>query len=89
MNNYTQLGDGAGDGEIGFQFEFRCQSCDTAWRSTFRPYRRGQIAEWIDKIQYFVDGRATSMARRASGGIADVKSGAGGRAADGTAYATW
>lgn len=74
MDNYSELSAGVGDGQIGFQFEFRCQSCDAKWRSAFKPYRRGQIAKWIDKLTYFVDGRATSMARRGSGGLADIGS---------------
>jgi Double zinc ribbon len=72
MDNYTQLSGSNADGGVGFQFEFRCQSCDTPWRSQFKPYRRGQLAELMGKLAYFVHGRAMSLARRGSGGIADV-----------------
>lgn len=44
MNNFQDISSSASDTSAGFQFEFKCEQCGTAWRSPFTPYRTGQFS---------------------------------------------
>jgi Double zinc ribbon len=52
----------------GFQFEFRCSSCDKIWRSPFKPYRKGQAAGFFSNLvsNFHIATRAGVATRLAS-----------------------
>ena len=72
MNNYTDLSSSGAEVDAGFQFEFSCQSCGETWRSAFKPYRRGQLAGWLERLSYLIGGSATFQANRGAGGLASL-----------------
>ncbi len=66
LNNYRDISKLGTDVGAGFQFEFRCSSCNSIWKSPLQPYRRGQIAGLIHKFAFFLGDRG-SMGRLSSG----------------------
>ncbi len=66
LNNYRDISRQGTDVGAGFQFEFRCSSCNSAWKSPLKPYRRGQLAGLINKFAFFLGDRG-SMGRLSSG----------------------
>ncbi|MEO8080316.1 MAG: zinc ribbon domain-containing protein [Caldimonas sp.] len=57
LTNYRDVG--GSDGQAGFQFEFSCGDCSRTWKSPYRPYRKGQLADWIYKLAYFIGDRGS------------------------------
>jgi Double zinc ribbon len=60
----------------GFQFEFQCSNCSKAWRSPFKPYRKGQAAGFFSSLMMHINGArnigfATRLASDA--GLASAK----------------
>lgn len=47
-DNYNDMSRQSGV-DAGFQFEFRCERCNDAWRTEFIPYRSGQASGWLGK----------------------------------------
>ena len=70
LTNYRDVGKGGTDTEAGFQFEFYCGNCSRTWTSPFKPYRKGQIAGFIQKFAYLLGDRGSMS--RASGAVAGV-----------------
>lgn len=56
LTNYREIGREADSG-AGFQYEFSCGRCTRTWKSPFKPYRKGQIADLIYKFAYFIGDR--------------------------------
>lgn len=54
-DNYEDLSRESGV-NAGFQFEFRCECCNDAWRTPFVPYRRGQASGWLGKASELLGG---------------------------------
>lgn len=52
LNNYRDI-----SRDAGFQFEFRCGQCSRTWKSTFKPYRRGQLSALIYRFSYYLGDR--------------------------------
>lgn len=79
LTNYRDISTWATDSSAGFQFEFYCARCDNTWRSPFKPYRVGQFAALLSKVEsYFSSaGDAARLARSATDhGSGKVKDGA-------------
>ncbi len=55
LQNYRDVGSYGGSNP-GFQFEFTCSNCGEAWRSDFKPYRKGQVAGFISTLLMHVHG---------------------------------
>jgi len=65
-DNYEDLSRESGV-NAGFQFEFRCECCNDAWRTPFVPYRRGQASGWL--------GKASELLGGLLGGVGDMVDG--------------
>lgn len=61
--NYRDLSQSTGI-SAGFQFEFFCECCGDAWCTRFKPYRSGQIFEWLSRAAGVFCGK---VARAGSG----------------------
>ena len=44
MNNIQDISSSSSDTSAGFQFEFRCEQCGSAWKSPYTAFRVGQIS---------------------------------------------
>jgi hypothetical protein len=51
----------------GFQFEFNCQRCGDAWRSSFVGYRGGQASSWLGKAAGIFGGLVGEASTAAEG----------------------
>jgi len=62
--------------DAGFQFEFYCERCRDTWRTTFKPYRTGQVSGWVNQISGLLFsiglGRITYGTGRAADGFAQA-----------------
>ena len=56
LSNYIDV---SRSGANGFQFEFRCERCSKVWRSSLKPYRKGQFAGLIYRLAYFLGDRGS------------------------------
>ena len=66
LSNYRDISSSGSNSRNGFQFEFSCARCSTTWRSPFKPYRRGQLADLIYRVAFYLGDRG-SMSRASSG----------------------
>ena len=73
LENYRDISVGGSDIGSGFQFEFFCQNCDRRWKSTFKPYRMGQLTGLLNRFSFLFGDMRT--AGRATGNFADMGSG--------------
>lgn len=48
FDNYRDLSRPAATG-AGFQFEFLCECCGDAWRTTHKPYRQIRMPAWLSR----------------------------------------
>ncbi len=55
MNNVRDVGGSMSDIAAGFQFEFFCENCSQVWRSSFKPYRKGQLTGLLNRASYLSD----------------------------------
>lgn len=75
LDNYRDLsttGSGSGMG-AGFQFEFFCGHCGSTWKTPFKPYRPGQISNFVSLFASFLPGRM-NLAARAGHAFTDARS---------------
>jgi hypothetical protein len=49
LDNYRDIGS-YGSSSPGFQFEFYCSNCAKVWKTSFKPYRRGQVAGFFSTL---------------------------------------
>lgn len=69
--NVSDLSRQPHDVDAGFQFDFHCERCRDTWRSPFVPYRRGQVAGWLQRTASALGGGLVNDAGRAAAGYAD------------------
>lgn len=58
LDNYRDLSISGSDVSSGFQFEFYCSSCNSKWKSPFKPYRMGQITGLLRRFAFLFSGGA-------------------------------
>ena len=71
MNNVQDLSSSSGT-SAGFQFEFRCEQCGSAWRSPFTPYRTGQLSGVVALLSRMVG--INAKVGNAAHGLANMRS---------------
>lgn len=54
LDNYRDLSDRSKSLSAGFQFEFACSHCKTAWRSPYRPFRTGQLTGVLLRASHYI-----------------------------------
>lgn len=59
LENYTDLSIGGSDVGAGFQFEFCCAHCSKKWKSSFKPYRMGQLTGILTRFAFLIPGMNT------------------------------
>lgn len=52
MSNYRDISVTGGDLNVGFQFEFTCESCGDTWKSPFKPNRTGQATGLFRRFSF-------------------------------------
>ena len=72
LDNYRDLSVSGSDVGAGFQFEFNCNNCDRRWKSSFKPYRMGQLTGLLTRFSFIFEG--TRTAGKATGNFADIGS---------------
>jgi len=70
LTNYRDVDKSSSEGAAGFQFEFHCGNCSRTWKSPFKPYRKGQLADLIYKFAYYLGDRGSVY--RASSAVANA-----------------
>lgn len=63
VTNYRDLSVSGNDVGAGFQFEFYCAHCPQTRRTTFRPYRRGQLAALLGSFAFLFSGQVGNANR--------------------------
>ena len=51
----------------GFQFQFHCERCNDAWRSSFVAYSRGQASGWLSKASGLLGGITGTLGEAVDG----------------------
>ena len=69
LENYRDVGTGAGSLNAGFQYQFYCSHCSRKWTSPFKPYRMGQVTGFLQRFAFLVSGMST--AAKVSSGASD------------------
>ena len=72
LENYRDISAGGSDVNAGFQFEFYCSNCARKWKTTFKPYRMGQITGFLQRFAFLFGNAA--QAGRITGSAADYGS---------------
>ena len=70
LTNYRDVDKSRSEGAAGFQFEFHCGNCARTWKSAFKPYRKGQLANLIYQVAYYLGDRGSM--HRASSDLANA-----------------
>lgn len=71
LDNYSDIGLSGGL-NAGFQFEFYCAHCSKKWKSTFKPYRMGQLTGFLSRFSFLLSG--VSTAAKTTSGVSDYGS---------------